>query len=117
MKLATVLALALFAVALALIVATTSVQPGWPAWVRVVVGAFVGAVSTVLAGVSGRLLRPVLGPRIREIVAALRRRWSPIEPPDPTLAMYQHRRTLQERDDFEIELSAPPAARRRRGRR
>ena len=55
--------------------------------------------------------------RIREIIAAIRRRWAPIAQPDPVLGMYQKRRTLQERDDFERELSAPPAARRRRRRR
>ena len=55
--------------------------------------------------------------RIREILAAIRRRWAPIAQPDPVLAMYQRRRTLQERDDFERELGSPPAARRRRRRR
>jgi hypothetical protein len=52
--------------------------------------------------------------RIGEIVASLRRRWAPIEPPDPVLAMYQRRRILKERDDLERELSGWRARRKRR---
>lgn len=52
--------------------------------------------------------------RIGEIIDALRRRWSPIAQPDPVLAVYQRRRVLGERDDFERELSSWES--RRRGR-
>jgi hypothetical protein len=43
--------------------------------------------------------------RLGEIVASLRRRWSPIVAPDPTLALHQRRRTLAEREDFERVMS------------